>query len=550
MHQQKNSGATVGRSWLYACSLAIGILAFATWRRYSNWPFIFDITLWDESQYMNRGRSHTFDFSSYEGSPLYSYYYHLLSLLVPDSINLFLVGGLAIQIITLAIVGTAAWMASKSAAIATLLFGLILCSSFLLSPSDFIGVRSSYLAVAFVMLGCSFAVLESRLANRLALTMLIALMVSFIRPELVLGFYLSALALLVVLIGRAIQSRYRVVANGRAQAGTQSIYRLAAYLFLTGLLCLTWSVPKLQGSGRAMFAFQQWYAVYWVREHNSLLKQPWLNYKMVMQQTFPGATTPIQAFFSNPNEWMGFTLDNIRRAGPTMRSLLLSRYNIISAAGLLALLSVSAWSMYKQARSISLSSTLRLMPLLESGLYAAAPFTVIVFIQPEPRFALLLLAPLICCFVAVGQWHPWSKQTDSLIAVVAAAVIAATVRPLPIVDQPILKTIIALRALNLPIQKMYELDGGWCFYLNPPCTPVSIGVFFNKDFGDTTPESLSDAIGKESVDTIVVSEPLLNFLRVHDDQSLDLISRDLGGTIWRRYDIGEELYLLHRETSP
>ena len=206
--------------------------------------------------------------------------------------------------------------------------------------------------------------------------------------------------------------------------------------------------------------------------------------------------------------------------------------------------------MYKQARSISLSSTLRLMPLLESGLYAAAPFTVIVFIQPEPRFALLLLAPLICCFVAVGQWHQWSKQTEPLIAVVAAAVIAATVRPLPIVDQPTLKTIIALRALNLPIQKMYELDGGWCFYLNPPCTPVSIGLFFNKDFEDTTPKSLSDAIEKKSVDTIVVSEPLLNFLRGHDDQSLDLISRDLGGTIWRRYDIGEELYLLHRETSP
>jgi hypothetical protein len=534
LHELKNSGATVRRFRLYACLLVTVLLVFATWRRYSNWPFIFDIALWDESRYMNTGRSHTFNFSSYEGSPLYSFYYYLLSMLVSDQINLFFIGGLTVQVITLAVVGIAAWMMSKSTAIATLLFGLILCSRFLLSS-----IRGSYLAVAFVMLGCSFAALESRLANRLALTMLVALIVSFIRPELVLGFYLAALALLVVLIGRTILNRYRVVANGRAQDGTQSLYRLTAYLFLTALLCLTWSFPKLEGSGRAMHAFEQWYAVYWVSEHNSLLN-PWNNYKMIVQQMFSGATTPIQAIFSNPSEWMRFTLHNIRGTIPTMRSLLLLRDNVIIAAGLLGLLSISAWSMYKRARQIGLSSTLRQMPLLESGLYAAAPFTVIVFIQPDLRFAALLLAPLICCFVAVGQWHPWSKQTDSLIAVLAAAVIAVAVRPLPIVDQPTLKAIIALRTLNLPIQKMYEVDGGWCFYLNPPCTQVW-------DFYRSTPDSLSDAIEKKSVDAIMVSEPLLDFLRAHDDQSLDLISRDLGGTIWRRYDIGEELYLLHRE---
>ena len=548
LHEQKNSGATVRRFRLYACLLVTVILVFATWRRYSNWPSIFDIALWDESIYMITGRSHTFNFSSYEGHPLYSFYYYLLSMLVPDQINLFFIGGLTVQVITLAVVGIAAWMLSKSTAIATLLFGLILCSRFLLSP-----VRNSYLPVALVMLGCSFAALESHLANRLALTMLVALIVSFIRPELVLGFYLAALALLVVLIGRTILNGYRVVANGRAQEGAQSIYRLTAYLFLTGLLCLTWSFPKLQGSGHAMYAFEQWYAFYWVSEHNSLLN-PWLNFKMIVQQVFPGATTPIQAIFSNPSEWMAFTLHNIRGAIPNMGSLLLVRDighsgagglpNVIIVVGLLVLVSISGWSMYKRARRIGLSSTPRRVPLLESGLYAAAPFTVIVFIQPDPRYALLLLAPLICCFVAIGQWHPWSKQTDTLIAVLAAAVIAVAVRPLPIVDQPTLKAIIALRTLNLPIQKMYELDGGWCFYLNPPCTQVW-------DFDlPTPPNSLSDAIEKKRVDTIMVSEPLLNFLRGHHDQSLDFFNRNLDGTGWRRYDIGEELYLLHRETSP
>jgi hypothetical protein len=552
LNRLNNSEARIRRMYQYGCLLVMLILVFATWRRYCNWPVIFDISLWDETVYMNMGRSGYFDFNmfmmygmrpasatarsiGYEGSPLYGLYYYIVSLFSRDPINLFLVSGLTIQIITLSSILISSWILTRSIAISTLVFGLILCSNFLLlSP------RGAYLAVVFILLGSSFATLENRLANRLALTMLVALIVCFIRPEFVLGLYLAGGALLVALIGQTLPQVYRAV-SGRIQNRNQGIYRLAAYLFLGGVLCLPWSFPTLQGGGRAMGAFKEWYAVYWVSEHNSL-RDPFLDYQWVMQQMFPGATTPIQAALSNPSEWIRFTVHNIMRVIPTMRSMVLVRENAIIAAGLVGLLSVAVWSMYNRTQSIGLSRTLKAVPLVESALYAAAPCIVVVFIQAEPRFVLLLLAALMPCCVAVGRWHPWSKVTDLLIAVLAALAIAVAVRPLPISDQPTLQAIITLRNLDLPIRRMFEVDGGWCFYLNRPCTPVWGTLERSGRVADTTVN--------KSVDTIMVSNRLLNLLQARHDQSLDGFIQGVGGTDWRRYDIGERLYLLHREPSP
>jgi hypothetical protein len=58
--------------------------------------------------------------------------------------------------------------------------------------------------------------------------------------------------------------------------------------------------------------------------------------------------------------------------------------------------------------------TLRLMPLLESGLYAAAPFTAIVFIQPEPRFRLALFSAIDMLLRGSRTMAPVVK-TDGLV---------------------------------------------------------------------------------------------------------------------------------------
>jgi hypothetical protein len=543
LHWLNNSDDPLRRLRRYGYLLVMVILVLATWRRYSNWPGIFDITLWDETWYMNMGRSCTFNFMDYTSSPLNGFYYYIVSLFTahPKATDLFFIGGLAVQIISLCSIGVSVWILSRSIAITTFVFGLILCSPFLLES-----IRNSYLAVIFVLLGSAFAVLENRLANRLALTMLVSFIICFGRPEFVLSLYLAGVALFVVLIGRTVPEVYKAAA-GRIQVEDQSVYRLAAYLLLTGLLCLAWSFPSPQGGRRAMVAYGQNYARYWVSEHNSLLN-PYLNYKSIVEKMFPGIATPTQAVLSNPSEWMRFTIHNMLGAIPTMGSLVLVRENVITAAGLLALLSVAAWSMHNRTRLIGLSSTLKAMPLVESALYAVAPLSGVVFLYSEPRFAVILLAALMPCCVAVGQWHSWSKVTDLLIALLAAAAIAVVVRPLPITVEPTLEAIIALRNLNLPIRRMLEVDGGWCFYLNPPCTPE--WRFLNEI--DPEPPTHEPEPGRrplfDKVDAIMVSDQLFKFWQGGHDQSLDELSRAMSGTEWRRYDLGAERYLLHRET--
>jgi len=89
----------------YGCLVVMVILALATWRRYSNWPAVSDIGLWDETIYLSSGLYHTFDFASYEQSPLYEAYYYAVGLVIHDATKLYFFGGLVLQLITLCSIG-------------------------------------------------------------------------------------------------------------------------------------------------------------------------------------------------------------------------------------------------------------------------------------------------------------------------------------------------------------------------------------------------------------------------------------------------------------
>jgi hypothetical protein len=558
----------VGQFRRYSCLVVMAILAFATWRRYSNWPAISDIGLWDETIYLGGGLSHTFDFAAYEADPLYQAYYYAVGLAIQDAKDVYFFGGLALQLTTLCSIGFVAWILSRSLAIATFTFGLILCSPFLLAWP-----RISYLAVIFVVWGCLLASLETRLANRLALTMLVSFLICFVRPEFVLTMYLSGGALLVVLFGWTVPEAYRVV-QGRVQFESHDLYlyrldlyRLGTYLSLFVVLCFAWSFPLLRGDQRAMEAFGQWYAVWWVSEHGSPL-DPWLNWSSIVEKVFPGAASPAQALLSNPTEWIRSRIHNISAYPLTMTRLLLGRGSIVIAFGLFWLLSIAAWSMHNRMRSvIGLSSSLKTVPLVECGLYAAAPLVTMILVYPNAHYAVILLSALIPSCVAVGRWHSWSKVADLAIALLGALAIAVAARPLPLTDQPILQTIIELRNLNLPIRRMLEVDGGWCTYLKPPCATefpsagsadeatqggeAQASVSTERMLETTTP--LLKMVVDRRVDAILVSTRLRDFLRTRQDRSLDglITDQSASGTEWRRYEIADGRYLLlYREMHP
>ncbi len=228
-----------------------------------------------------------------------------------------------------------------------------------------------------------------------------------------------------------------------------------------------------------------------------------------------------------------------------MKGLLFGRQNIVIAVGLFGLLSVAAWSMQNRMRNIGLSRSLKTVPLVECGLYAAAPLSAMVLIYPRPHYAVILLSALMPCCVAVGRWHLWSKVSDLSIALLGALAIVVASRPIPVADQPTLQTIIELRNLNLPLRRMLEIDGGWCTYLKPPCEPEHP---FDPEHPLETVPALKTVVDRK-VDAILVSTRLRDLLRVLHDQSLDgLINQSASGAEWRRYEIGDGKYLLlHRE---
>ena len=216
-----------------------------------------------------------------------------------------------------------------------------------------------------------------------------------------------------------------------------------------------------------MLAFAQHYALRWVSDHHSSLN-PWTNSSFIFGKMFPGATTPREALLLNPDEWLRFTLHNILDIIPTIKRLMVyynSALMIGFTAALLGLLAASVGPLHARIRSAGWWSALKTLPLLESGLYALPALTAVVLVYPTDHYAVILVAALIPSGVAIARWHSWSNSSDLIMALVVSVVIAMTVRPLPVVNQPTLKAIVEPRRLNLPIHRMLELDGGWCIYL-------------------------------------------------------------------------------------
>jgi hypothetical protein len=531
-------------------AIIIVVLVFATWKRYSNWPTIFDIGFWDETFYLYYGifrepifgvdRLPEINFGNYETSPLYEVYYYIIGRFSRDARTVYFVGGLTIQLIALFSIGFVAGKLSRSLAITTLVFGLTLCSPFLLTWP-----RVSYLAVTFIVIGIWLATLETRFANRLAITLLVSFTLCFIRPEFILTMYATGAGLFGTLLYSTLPELYKAI-MGRSRIERPALYRLAVYLCAVSLLCSAWSFPMLQGEERAMLAFGQHYSVRWVNEHGSSL-DPMFNYAYIVNKMFPGAKTPVQAFLLNPIELSRFVLLNVLETVPVLLRLLVSWRDIVViiglTSGLLALLFLSARSMYHRMQGTGLQSVFKKVPLVESGLYAVAALAALIFVYPDSHYAVMLPPALMPCCVAIARWRPWSKAFDVAMGLLAAMAIAVATRPLPVTDQPILQTINVIRDLRLPMNRMLEVEGGWCLYLEPPCEP-EWGWMYNPTI------SALELIIDRKTDAIMVSDDLLRFFRsARHDQSLDEFLNSVSGNQWHRYDVGDGFYLLHREVS-
>jgi len=85
---------------------AILVTLCALLRKFSNWPNVWDITLWDETMYLGVGLINASDLTHglqhYQESPLYSQFYNLIaSLTGAEAPSVFMLGGLSAVLLAL-----------------------------------------------------------------------------------------------------------------------------------------------------------------------------------------------------------------------------------------------------------------------------------------------------------------------------------------------------------------------------------------------------------------------------------------------------------------
>jgi len=81
------------------------------------------------------------------------------------------------------------------------------------------------------------------------------------------------------------------------------------------------------------------------------------------------------------------------------------------------------------------------------------------------------MVEFVACLLVARLLGEWDLPGWPAVATVIGFGFLLAIKPLPAVEQQNVTIINALRRLP-SVPQMLEVDGGWCYYLNPPCTPI------------------------------------------------------------------------------
>src|SRR5262249_15269211 len=282
---------------------AILVTLCALLRKFSNWPHVWDITLWDETIYLGLGLTNlpihlgfglTNLMQSYEFGPLYSKFYNLIaSLTGAEAPSVFMIGGLSVVLLALFAVAIGVFAGSGS-------LSLSILSIFVLFGSLNISPRVSFFCVFILGVGFSLCTLCPERFAKAAILALTCFLATFVRAEYVLGFYLS----IAIVLATFIELNLRELPQHNANL----VIGFAALATIT-ILAVLWCFPILQGGGRAFGAFGQHYAVRAVWDRHLSL-DPWVSWKQIVDADFPGAKSLGDALSVRPGLVIVFMLKN------------------------------------------------------------------------------------------------------------------------------------------------------------------------------------------------------------------------------------------------
>jgi hypothetical protein len=499
-------------------------------RYFANLPHCFDILLDDEAVYLGIGTDfgHTILWpagfpgvmASYENGGLYSLIYGALSALWPDPVDLYVYGGTAIVLAAVAAGFLAIWALSDS-----LLCAVLITCPVVLSGELLIWPRVSFAAIAVLALALA-AMRWAPAGGKVPILLGAAYLVCFIRPECVLSFYLL-LVLQIGLLGALLIRR--PPGRWRAEAGAAAL----SLGFVT-VLSLCWSLPVPAGGERAFAAFGQHFALRYVEAHGLALN-PWLDWRQVMAEQFPGAGSAFEALQQRPGTVLAYF-------GTNLAELVTAIYRLAATTiahhpvffGLWALAAVAWIGSAFAARKPTPAAPGRWLDLALAALFALPPLIAAIGVYPRHHHIVLLLFAMSAALAILLR--PLRGRFEPILALGLAIGFVLSVEPVPEAPQPMLETVGRLR-VQQPIHRFYEIDGGWCYFVVPRCST-------DYPTWRQPGQALIPYVQTRGIDAIMLSPRLKDYEAQHDPDFSAAVEGLVAEQGWQRVELGHGYVLL------
>jgi len=519
---------------------AILVTLCALLRKFSNWPHVWDITLWDETRYLGVGLTNLPDLMQhYEWGPLYSKFYNLVaSVTGAEPPSVFMIGGLSVVVLALFAVAIGVFAGSGW-------LSLSIISIFVLFGRLDISPRVSFFCVFVLGVGFSLCTLCPERFAKAAILALTCFLAAFVRAEYALGFYLS----IAIVLATFIELNLR----GLPQRNANLMIGFAALATIT-ILAMLWCFPIVQGGGRAFGSFGGHYALRAVADRHLSL-DPWLNWEEIVDADFPGANSLGDALRLHPGLVIAFLLKNAFGILPGQG------YSLPWGAFCMGTILVAAWLCRPWAKFAKQSDRSRADNVLCATVLLVPPTISLIMVFPRQHYKLLALAALLF-LVASAARTPLarvirrrltsthmlvSKVNDNLVSAGLAVLMLIVARPLPVVQQPTLATVTSISSIG-KVSTMFEASGGLCYYAKHICKIVLA-------WNVPARVDIKTFLDQEGIDAVAVAPSLFKVSLLAKNPTFGRFVETATKNGWIRHDLpapeGESyLYVLKRISPP
>ncbi len=446
--------------------ISITVLACIGWNITGAIVACADISLYDESNYLDWGRNiPTQGLPGGSYAPLYAVWYFLLGIVKPDPIDLYYFN-VRILMLLLPVSVYCAVRAIGARPILSLLVasGIVFCrGNILIEP------KVSHFAAVILLFALAVVFRVPTGRDRLFACAIGALVCGYVRPEFsVAGLYFGMALLVWTMLDTFRRSADRI----------RSWMQLGAFVILV-LIVLMLFGPPLNSGDRSLIAFGQHFARNWTVWNGSAIN-PWTGWEQILRREFGDIHSFAEAVMRRPDlvgRHVGTNLSELTTRtlavlnwGPVFNSTVLDRFQ-----WLLFLLLFGGALFFTQGRgNLSRKSIGRRVVdrMVWIVLMLVPPMLASVLISPRDHYVLFLalgiLIGLAALIVAAPAQLSW-KDTLSVVLLGSAMLFVA-----PDVgatygysgSRPAYDTIMFLRALRLPGElRILEAEGGYNIYL-------------------------------------------------------------------------------------